>query len=198
MLDVRLPYLSVQNGISSPKNPLTHDSFRTVQFLLKMSLRSRITEDPYYRFKSAFEIAVAADLGVKIDVNQANVDDWLRLPGISIHQARQLVTLSQAGVAFYSISDLAAALNIPISRLQWLAPVLSFQYYDRSSALPSIQINGATAAELVQIPQLSPELATQIIAHRERDGKFTDLANFQQRLGLSGEMIGALMHYLQF
>ena len=61
-----------------------------------MSLRSRIIEDPYYRFKSAFEIAVAADLGVKIDVNQANVDDWLRLPGISIHQARQLVALSQA------------------------------------------------------------------------------------------------------
>ena len=88
---------------------MTHDSFRTVQFFLKMSLRSRIVEDPYYRFRSAFEIAVAADLGVKIDVNQATVDDWLRLPGISIHQANQLVTLSQAGVAFYSISDVAAA-----------------------------------------------------------------------------------------
>lgn len=163
-----------------------------------MSLRSRITEDPYYRFKSAFEIAVAADLGVKIDVNQASIDDWLRLPGISIHQARQLVMLSQAGVAFYSISDLAAALNIPIARLQWLAPVLSFQYYDRSLALPSVQINGATAAELMQIPQLSPELATAIVTHRERDGKFTDLVNLQQRLGLSGEVIGVLMHYLQF
>jgi DNA uptake protein ComE-like DNA-binding protein len=163
-----------------------------------MSLRSRITEDPYYRFKSAFEIAVAADLGVKIDVNQASVDDWLRLPGISIHQARQLVTLSQAGVVFYSISDLAAALNTPMSRLQWLAPVLSFQYYDRALALPCVQINGATAAELVQIPQLSSELATAIVTHRERDGKFTDLVNLQQRLGLSGEVIGALMHYLQF
>jgi DNA uptake protein ComE-like DNA-binding protein len=184
--------------IPYPLNNLTHDPTRTVQFFFKMSLRSRIIEDPYYRFKSAFEIAVAADLGVQIDVNQASVDDWLRLPGISIHQARQLVTLSEAGVAFYSISDLAAALNIPLQRLQWLAPVLSFQYYDPTLALPSVQINRSTVAELVQIPQISPELATEIISQREQGGNFTDLVNFQQRLGLSGELIGTLMHYFQF
>lgn len=163
-----------------------------------MSLRSRIIEDPYYRFKSQFEIAVAADLGVKIDVNQAGVDDWLRLPGISIHQARQLVTLSQAGVAFYSISDLAAVLNLPIQRLQWLAPILSFQYYDRSLDLPSIQINQATVAELVKIPNFTPELALEIVNSREQSGNFTDLVNLQQRLELSGELIGDLMHYLKF
>ncbi len=177
---------------------MTHDPTRTVQFFFKMSLRSRILEDPYYRFKSAFEIAVAADLGIKIDVNQANVDDWLRLPGISIHQARQLVALSQAGVAFYSISDLVAALNIPLARLQWLAPVLSFQYYDPVAALPSVSVNRSTITELTQIPQISPELATEIVSQRDQDGKFTDLVNFQQRLGLSGELIGELMHYLQF
>ena len=177
---------------------MTHDPSQTVRLLFKMSLRSRIQEDPYYRFKSAFDIAIAADLGVQIDVNQASVDDWLRLPGISIHQARQLVALSQAGVAFYSISDLAAALNIHSSKLQWLAPVLSFQYYDRASALPSVQINQATIAELTQIAQISPALATKIVTHRDRDGKFIDLVSFQQRLGLSGEAIGQLMHYLQF
>jgi DNA uptake protein ComE-like DNA-binding protein len=163
-----------------------------------MSLRSRILEDPYYRFKSAFDIAVAGDLGVQIDVNQAGVDDWLRLPGISIHQARQLVALSQAGVAFYSISDLAAALNIPLARLQWLAPVLSFQYYDESLALPSVKLNLATVSDLEQIPQIEPELAQKIVTEREQGGNFTDLVNFQQRLGLSGKSIGQLMHYLQF
>ena len=163
-----------------------------------MSLRSRIVENPYYRFQSAFEIAVAADLGVQIDVNQASVDDWLRLPGISIHQARQLVNLSQAGVAFYAISDLAAALSVPIQRLQWLAPVLSFQYYDPVVALPSVSIDRSTIAELVQIPQISPELAAEIVSNREQGGKFTDLVDFQQRLGLSGELIGELMHYLRF
>ncbi len=154
--------------------------------------------DRYYRFKSAFEISVAADLGVTIDVNQANVDDWLRLPGISIHQARQLVALSQSGVAFHSISDLAAALNQPIHRLQWLAPVLSFQYYEPTLALTCVKLDRATVEELIQIPQISPELAAQIVSQRDRDGKFKDLVDFQQRLGLSGEAIGELMHYLQF
>jgi DNA uptake protein ComE-like DNA-binding protein len=163
-----------------------------------MSLRSRIIEDPYYRFKSAFEIAVAADLGVTIDVNQANVDDWLRLPGISIHQARQLVALSQSGVAFHSISDLAAALSMPIQRLQWLAPVLSFQYYEPTLALPCVKLDRATVDELIQIPQISPELAAEIISQREQGGNFKNLVDFQQRLGLSGESIGELMHYLQF
>jgi DNA uptake protein ComE-like DNA-binding protein len=177
---------------------LTHDPTQTVQFLLKMSLRSRILEDPYYRFQSAFDIALAADLGVAIDVNQASVDDWLRLPGISIHQARQLVSLSRAGVPFYSISDLAAALNIPSSRLQWLAPVLSFQYYDESEDLPSVKINEATVHELMQIPKVELELAEAIVAHRQQGGTFTSLVNFQKRLGLSGKAIGELMHYLQF
>ena len=163
-----------------------------------MSLRSRIVEDPYYRFRSAFEIAVAADLGVKIDVNQATVDDWLRLPGISIHQANQLVTLSQAGVAFYSISDVAAALNTPVSRLQWLSPVLSFQYYDESIALPFVELDRATESELIQLPNITPELAAEIVTQREQGGRFTDLVNFQQRLGLSGKSIAELMHYLRF
>jgi DNA uptake protein ComE-like DNA-binding protein len=181
-----------------PQTPLTHDPTQTVQFLLKMSLRSRIQEDPYYRFQSAFDIALAADLGITIDVNQATIDDWLRLPGISIHQARQLVTLSRSGVPFYSISDLAAALNIPLARLQWLAPILSFQYYDESESSSSIKINQATVGELLQIPQIAPELAQEIVIQREQYGDFTNLVNFQQRMRLSGRSIGELMHYLQF
>jgi DNA uptake protein ComE-like DNA-binding protein len=163
-----------------------------------MSLRSRIQEDPYYRFQSAFDIALAADLGITIDVNQATIDDWLRLPGISIHQARQLVTLSKAGVPFYSISDLAAALNIPPARLQWLAPLLSFRYYDESESLPAIKINQATVGDLLQIPHIPPKLAEDIAIEREQHGNFTNLVNFQQRMGLSGRSIGELMHYIQF
>jgi hypothetical protein len=50
------------------------------------AIRTRIQSDPYYRLQSPAEIAIAATLGMRIDVNQASVDDWLRLPGISIHQ----------------------------------------------------------------------------------------------------------------
>jgi DNA uptake protein ComE-like DNA-binding protein len=95
------------------------------------SLRTRILNDPYYRLRSLDEIKIATSLGLKIDVNQACVDDWLRLPGISIHQAQTLVKLNEAGVQFYCLEDIAAALNMPIQRLQPLALLLEFQYYER-------------------------------------------------------------------
>jgi DNA uptake protein ComE-like DNA-binding protein len=162
-----------------------------------MSLRSRILEDPYYRFQSGFELAVGAELGVRIDVNQATIDDWLRLPGISIHQARSLVNLSQAGVPFYSIADLAAALGMPVNRWEPLAPILSFQYYHEDLALPSVHLARASASELATIPGIDEELARSIVADRSQHGVFTDLVDFQRRLGLSGKSIGELMHYLK-
>src|SRR3712207_5879865 len=88
-------------------------------------IRVRIQNDPYYRLQSSEEIAIAAELGMQIDVNQAGVDDWLRLPGLSIHQARSLVELTGSGVQFCCIEDLAAALSCPVQRLKPLQPILS-------------------------------------------------------------------------
>jgi len=81
-------------------------------------LRTKLLNDPYYRLQSGEEIQIAAKLGIRIDANQATVDDWLRLPGLSIHQARSLVELSRSGVKFYCIEDIAAALAIPAPRLE--------------------------------------------------------------------------------
>ena len=63
---------------------------------LSSSIRTKLLNDPYYRLQTNAEIAIAADLGIQIDVNKAKVDDWLRLPGLSIHQARNLVQLCEA------------------------------------------------------------------------------------------------------
>jgi DNA uptake protein ComE-like DNA-binding protein len=80
----------------------------------KAPLRVKLLNDPYYRLQSLEEVRVAAELGIYIDVNQAGVDDWLRLPGLSIHQARSLTALTQSGVQLHCLEDLAAALNLPV------------------------------------------------------------------------------------
>jgi len=92
-----------------------------------LAIRTRLYND-YYRLQSSEEIAVAAALGIQIDVNQASVDDWLRLPGLSIHQARVLVELCRSGVQFYCL-DIAAALNATAATKP-LEPVLKFCYYE--------------------------------------------------------------------
>lgn len=165
------------------------------------SLRDRIINDPYYRFQSGEEIAIASQVGIRIDANHATVDDWLRLPGLSIHQARTLVHLAQAGVKFYAIEDIAAALSLPPTRLQPLQPILSFAYYDDESIdTPAIVINPNTAdlATLQKVPFIDIDLANAIIQTRHSRGFYTNIVDFQQKLNLAGDVLAQLMYYLKF
>ncbi|HIK41212.1 ComEA family DNA-binding protein [Thermoleptolyngbya sp. M55_K2018_002] len=164
------------------------------------ALRSRLAKDPYYRFQSVEELQLAARLGVAIDVNQAGVDDWLRLPGLSIHQARSLSTLTQSGVHFHCLEDIAAALSLPVQRLRPLEPVLQFCYYDPESlcAMQPANPNTASLEALIRIPAIDLFLARAILHHRQRYGPYRNLADLQQRLALPPGLITELMHYLRF
>jgi DNA uptake protein ComE-like DNA-binding protein len=163
-------------------------------------IRARIQNDPYYRLQSAEEIAIAAALGIKIDVNQASVDDWLRLPGISIHQARSLVELTGSGIQFCCLEDLAAALSTPVQRLLPLKPLLRFCYYDAESLSTPQQINPnlASVEQLTKIPAIDLFLARAIIQNRNDLGTYRNLADFQQRLALSPQLTSELMYYVRF
>lgn len=163
------------------------------------STRSRIVNDPYYRFQSLEELQLAVSLGVKIDVNQASIDDWLRLPGLSIHQARTLTDLTQSGVHLHSLEDIAAALNMPIQRLKPLEPVLSFCYYDPSSlhTIQPINVNTASVEMLTRIPCVDLHLARTIVHYRSQ-GPYRNLPHLQRRLSLSSELTSKLMHYVKF
>jgi DNA uptake protein ComE-like DNA-binding protein len=162
------------------------------------SSRAQMLHDPYYRLHPE-EIPIAAKLGVKIDVNQAGVDDWLRLPGFSIHQARSLVALSQSGVPFHCLEDIAAALSLPLQRLQPLAPVLQFCYYgSEAERVPSrINPNTASIEMLAKIPAIDLFLARAIVQQRQQ-GAYKTLAELQRRLALPGKLTAEIMHYLQF
>lgn len=167
---------------------------------MNWSIKARILNDPYYRLQSYQEIAIAAELGLRLDVNQATVDDWLRLPGISIHQARLLVQLAQSGVQFLCLEDICAALSLPVATLKPLEPILKFCYYDSESIyLPQkVNVNTATIEQLTQTPGIDNQLATVILQNRQIAGRYRNLLDFQQRLSLPGKAISELMHYLKF
>lgn len=166
----------------------------------QQSIRARLISDPYYRLQSAQEIKIAAELGIKIDVNQASVDDWLRLPGISIHQARTLAQLSSNGVQFCCIEDLAAALGLSVQRIIVWQLILSFCYYDAESGLAPQTLNPNTASveQLSQIPAVDLFLARAILQNRLNCGNYRNLADFQCRLGLDPQLVSELMYYLRF
>jgi DNA uptake protein ComE-like DNA-binding protein len=164
------------------------------------AIRVRLQSDPYYRLKSVEEIAVAAALGITIDVNQASVDDWLRLPGISIHQARSLADLTSMGVQFLCLEDIAAALSVPVQRLTPLQPILRFCYYDAESLATPQQVNPNTASveQLTKIPAVDLFLARAIVQNRVDLGVYRNLADFQRRLCLNAQLTSELMYYLRF
>lgn len=163
------------------------------------ALRQKILHDPYYRLQTIAEVQLAVSLGVQIDVNQATVDDWLRLPGLSIHQARSLVELTHAGVPFHCLEDIAAALSLPVSRLKPLEPILRFCYYDPTSvcAVQPINPNTASVEMLMRIPTVDLYLAKAIVQHRKQ-GAYRNLSHLQRRLSLPGQVTAELMHYLRF
>ena len=168
--------------------------------LNQIGIRNKIANDPYYRFQSLKEIAIAVELGVKIDVNQAGVDDWLRLPGFSIHQARSLVELVRLGIQFFCLADIAAAIDVPLQRLQPYESILAFAYYDRLSSLSpeKTNLNTASITELEIIPHLNRDLAKEILEDRQTNGKYRNILDLQRRLNFKPELISDLMHYLKF
>ena len=158
-----------------------------------------LASDPTYRLKSYQEAQLAADLGFTIDVNRATVDDWLRLPGISIRQAQTLNQLQAMGMQFYCVDDLAAALGISTAQLQPLERVLSFRHYDDMGAIAPqpLSLNLASHEQLSQVPGMTYQLAVMIVRDRALRGPFHTLADLQNRLRLPAEQMQALMYYLR-
>jgi len=168
--------------------------------LSQIGIRNKIANDPFYRFQSLKEIAIAVELGIKIDANQATVDDWLRLPGFSIHQARTLVELVRMGVDLVCLEDVAAAINVPMQRLKPLESVLFFAYYDRLSPLSPEKINPNTATidEIEAIPQITTSLAQELVVNRQQHGRYRNIVELKSRLNLDSNLTSQLMHYLRF
>lgn len=163
------------------------------------SLRARILSDPYYRFQTLEELQLAASLGIQIDVNQAGVDDWLRLPGLSIHQARSLVELTQAGVHLHALEDIAAALGQSVQRLSPWQPVLLFCYYDEDSlhTIRPINVNTASVEALMRVPGVDSYLARMIVQNRSPH-PYRNLTHLQRRLSLPSDAVAKLLHHLKF
>ena len=168
--------------------------------LSEIRIRNKIANDPYYRFQSLREMAIAVELGIRIDVNQATVDDWLRIPGFSIHQARSLVELVKMGVQLMCLEDIAATIGVSPQSLMPYQSILIFAYYDRLSPLSpeKIAINLATVNEIAAIPFMTIALSEALISNRQQHGKYLNLVDLKRRLNLDSNLTSRLMYYLQF
>ncbi|NJN30265.1 MAG: ComEA family DNA-binding protein [Synechococcales cyanobacterium RM1_1_8] len=161
-------------------------------------LAGRLEANPGLRFEGWAELRAAAALGVRIEVAQAGLEDWLRLPGLSIHQARSLTQLLQSGVQLHCLEDLAAALGLPLAQVAGYGPILRFCFYGPDELPLAVAVNQAGAEALGRLPEMDEAGVAALLAERSRGGRFRDLVDFQQRLGLDAGAIEAWMYYLRF
>ena len=128
------------------------------------------------------------------------MDDWLRLPVFSIHQARSLVELAEMGIQFVSLEDVAAAIDVPLNRLQPYQSIFVFAYYDRLSPLSPVKvnINRASLEDIAAVPKLTYDLAQKLIANRQSQGKFRNILDLSSRLNLDRDLTSQLIHYIRF
>ena len=163
-------------------------------------LKKKLSLDSHYRFRSVDEVKLGVKLGVRIDANRATVDDWLRLPGISIHQARTLVELSRSGVPLTCWEDVAAATGLGLGYLQSLGEIVQFYFYDPDSEVTprQLNVNRASAQELATVPGLGHPLAERLVGDRTRYGPYRDSVDLKHRLGLPPRLLADLLYYLRF
>jgi hypothetical protein len=154
-------------------------------------LALRLRHDPNCPLRNAAEIAQAATLGWRLDVNRAKAADWRRLPGLSEQQLDLLLRLQAGGVQLSGPEDLQRLLELEDGVLQPWLPVLAFRWYGEPAPPPGpparLDLNRAPATQLQGLG-LSEERLRRLLRERARQ-PFRDLAELQQRLGLPASLV---------
>ncbi|MGD1939624.1 MAG: ComEA family DNA-binding protein [Cyanophyceae cyanobacterium] len=161
--------------------------------------KAKLTRNPASRLETAWDVAVAVEMGLTLDANRATADQWLRLPNISIRQAQTLSDLTQSGVQFNELKDIAAALGLTEETLTLAEPLIQFYYYDPDSVatIKTVNVNYADFETLRQVPEMTADWAKKILGDRQTRGKYRSLADLQRRVNLSGKQLQTWMHYLR-
>ncbi|MBC7775630.1 MAG: helix-hairpin-helix domain-containing protein [Phycisphaerae bacterium] len=103
-----------------------------------------------------------------VDINRANVEDWMSLPGIGETRARQLVNFREKLGGFISVRQLGEMYGLPDSVFQGIKANLVISTAD----IRKINLNTASVADLDTHPYISKRQAELIVAYREQHGAF--------------------------
>ncbi len=162
-------------------------------------LALKLAQDPGLRLRSPEEVAHAAALGWRLDVNRATAADWLRLPGCTPAQVDLLLRLQAGGVQLSGPEDLQRVLELGEAQLRCWQPLLEFRWYGEGAPAPPprLDLNRAGPDQLRGGLGLDEERCRRLLRERSR-GPFRDLADLQQRLQLPPAVVESLIGRVRF
>lgn len=147
-----------------------------------------------------------------LDLNEADEAALSQLPGLGPQRAKRIVEHRQAHGAFSSIDDLVQVDGLGSYLVQKVRPALRVTGAEQAKPSPAagqsgppsrkaapaapLDVNAATAAELMRLPGIGPTLAERIVDDRRRRGPYLQLDDLARIPGIKAKTIEKLRPYL--
>jgi len=118
-----------------------------------------------------------------LDINKANVEAWMGLPGIGEGRARQLINYREKLGGFQTIEQVAELYGLPDSVFQRIRPRLALH----TAEIRKTNLNTVSADELCAHPYISKKQAALIVAYREQHGSFSSPEDLRKMRAFSDQ-----------
>jgi competence protein ComEA len=138
-----------------------------------------------------------------IDLNKADLEQLMSLPGIGTVKAKAIISYRQAHGNFNSIDDLINVTGIGPSTLEKIRDYVTVSktnevQINMNNELKKININKADEKQLEKLPGIGPTKAKRIIEYREKNGKFKSLDELLNVNGIGPKTLEKIENYLAF
>lgn len=131
--------------------------------------------------------------GRKIEINSAEIADWMLLKGIGEGYSKRIVNYRNALGGFLSIDQVGEVYGLPDSVFQQIKPYLSL---NTAAEIQKIKINSATEEELAAHPYIRKFMAVNILKLRNDIQKFQSLEDLRHVPLINEEKYRKIAPYL--
>lgn len=162
-----IPYVSIK---TADKN---YSHFQEKQFSEKASHASKKSLD-------------------KIDINFADSNAFIALPGIGSKLANRIISFREKLGGFYSIDQIGETYMLPDSTFQKIKP----QLIVNSKATKKININSASVDEMKSHPYIRYYIANAIFQYRKQHGNFQSVEEIKKIMTVTDDIYNKAFPYL--
>ncbi|MFO0814547.1 MAG: helix-hairpin-helix domain-containing protein [Gemmatales bacterium] len=147
-----------------------------------------------------------------LDLNAASVSELRQLPGVGPQLAQRIVEHRQQHGPFQKIDDLKAVHGIGPATVERMKQFVLVSQHGSTDQAPStmqplrsgpkqspgepIDLNLATAQQLMTLPGIGPALAERIITERTERGKFESVNDLTRIRGIKGKTLEKIAPFL--
>lgn len=119
----------------------------------------------------------------KVDVNTATAGELAQLPGVTPQMAANIISYRERQGLIENEDELG--------RVRGMTPEV-LRAIQGQVVLGKVDINQATADQLAMIPRVTPRLADNLLAYREKYGRFGDWSEVEKVQGFNRDIVRRL------